>query len=93
MSHSSKAKKIKPKGTVRELKLVNSVTRHGADILKSEEVKTPKKKAERSTGHNCSSSPIKRPKLEAFCNDAISCDLEGLDMSQKRQTMVFLFQP
>lgn len=91
MSHSSKAKKVKPKGSVRELKLVNSVTRRGADILKSEEVKTPKKKAESTSRRNCSSSPTKRPKLDVFCDDAISCDLEGPD-AEKRQTMVFLFQ-
>ena len=92
MSHSSKAKKVKPKGTVRELKLVHSISRRGADILKSEEVKTPKKNTASTSRHNGSSSPIKRLKLEAFNGDANSCNLEDLDMSEKRQTLVFLFQ-
>ena len=92
MSHISKAKKVKPKGTVRELKLVHSISRRGADIVKSEEVKTPKKKNATTIQHNASSSPIKRLKLEAFNTDGIPCDLEEHNVSEKRQTLVCLFR-
>jgi len=93
MSSSSKAKKVKPKDTVRELKLVHSISRRGTDVLKTEEVKTPKKKTASTSRHNGSSSPIKRPKLEPFNPVAISGDLEELDMSGKRCTLVLLSQP
>lgn len=91
MSLSSKPKKVKPKGTVRELKLVHSVNRRGAHTIKTEEVKTPKQGGPSSTGqHSCSSSPIKRLKLDASDNGPIPFVLEGPDMPTKRQTLVFL---
>ena len=36
MSFSSKPKKVQPKGTVRELKLVHTVNRRGRDTIKTE---------------------------------------------------------
>ena len=41
MSVASKAKKVKQKGGLQELKLVHLVSRRGADIVTAEEVKTP----------------------------------------------------
>ena len=41
MSVTSKAKKVKQKGGLQELKLVHLVSRRGADIVTAEEVKTP----------------------------------------------------
>jgi len=93
MSSSSRAKKVKPKNTVRELKLVHSISRRGVDVLKMEEVKTPKKKTALASRHSGSSSPIKRPKLEPFNPVGISDDLEEFDTSGKRFTLVFLSQP
>lgn len=87
MSLSSKPKKFKPKGTVRELKLVHTINRRGADTIKAEEVKTPSRKA---PSH--SSSSIKRSKMGTFFDsEPIPCDLEGHDMPKKRQTLVSLF--
>jgi hypothetical protein len=88
MSFSSKAKKVKPKGTVRELKLVNSINRRGSHIITTEEVKTPKQNSKR---HNQSSSPTKRSKLDVSDMEAIPFHLEGLENDKKRSTMVFLF--
>jgi hypothetical protein len=93
MTKSSKPKKVKPKGTVRELKLVESVSRNGYDILKTEEVKTPKrnsKKAPSTSQQHGSSSPTKRQKLEPFDLEPIPFDLEGPELTNKRPTLVFL---
>ena len=93
MSLSSKPKKLKPKGTVRELKLVQTINRRGTDTIKAEEVKTPSRKT-LSTQHNHSSSSIKRPKIGTFFDsEPIPCDLEGPDLPKKHQTLVFLFPP
>ena len=87
MSLSSKPKKFKPKGTVRELKLVHTINHRGADTIKAEEVKTPS-----TSQHNHSSSSIKRPKMGTFFDlEPIPCDLDGPDVPKKRQTLVFLF--
>ena len=94
MSLFSKPKKLKPKGTVRELKLVHTINRHGADTIKAEVVKTPQKSSQTvpSTSRpNRSLSPIKRPRMEIFDSDPIPFNLEDPDISGKRQTMVFLF--
>lgn len=96
MSLSSKPTKIKRKGTVRELKLVQTVNRRGADTLKLEEVKTPRHVSPKtpSTSHrNYSSSPTKRSKTETIDLGPIPFNLESesIDMSKKRQTLVFLF--
>jgi hypothetical protein len=90
MSLSSRPKKVKPKGTVRELKLVHTINRHGSHIIKTEEVKTPKKETPSTSQHGRSSSPIKRRKLDAFDDEPIPFILEGADMPKKRQTLVFL---
>ena len=87
MSVSSKPKKIKPKGTVRELKLVQSISRFGSDTIKAEEDKAPW----HGSGKATSSSPTKRPKMETFDSEPIPCNLEGPDVSKKRQTLVFLY--
>ena len=87
MSFSSKPKKIKPKGRVQELKLVQTISRHGADTIEMEVVKTPKKK--KATSSNRSLSPVKRRKLEEdFDSEPILFGLDGLDTSEKRQTLV-----
>ena len=94
MSFASKPKKVKPKGTVRELKLVNTFNRRGLNTLQTEEVKTPKngQKSTSSPSHrNPSSSPVKRQKLDNFDVDPISFNLEDPDVSKKRQTLVCLF--
>jgi hypothetical protein len=91
MSNSSKPKKVKPKGTVRELKLVQSVNRRGADTLKAEEVKTPRRgagNATTATGSRHSSSPTKRRKLEVADEEPIPYYIEGCGASMKRQTLV-----
>ena len=94
MSLSSKPQKIKRKGTVWELKLVQTISRHGIDTIKVEEVKTPKhgsQKASSTSQLSHSSSPTKRPKIETFDSGPILFNLEGLDISKKRQTLVFFF--
>jgi hypothetical protein len=94
MSLSSKPKKLKPKGTVRELKLVQTINRHGADTIKAEVVKPPQQGSPQMSStsqRNHSSSPIKRPRMEIFDSEPIPCNLEDPDMRKKRQTMVFLF--
>ena len=94
MSVSSRPKKIKPKGTVRELKLIQSISRFGSDTIKTKEDKTPRHGSGKSTStsqHNHSSSPTKRLKMEIFDSEPIPCNLEGPDVSKKRQTLVFLF--
>jgi hypothetical protein len=80
MASSSRSRKVKPKVSVREFKLVHSINRRGKDTLKTEEVKTPKhtsQKASSSTHHNHSSSPTKRSKMEYSVMEPIPFDLEG----------------
>jgi hypothetical protein len=94
MSLSSKPKKIKPKGTVRELRIVHSVNRRGVDTIKTEVVKTPQQgssKMPSASQGSRSSSPIKRRRVEIFDSEPIPCNLEEPDLPKKRQTMVFLF--
>lgn len=88
MSTSSKPKKIVPKGQVRELKLVHSVSRKGADIIKTEEVKTPKKKV---ASKSRSSSPVKRRRVDSTVQEPIPLVFEVPDISKKRRTLVRLF--
>lgn len=90
MSFSSKPKKIRQKGTVQELKVVQTINRRGVDTYKAEEVKTPKKNKATSSSQNRSShsSPAKRPKLDAFELEPILYEVEGDDLSKKRQTLV-----
>jgi hypothetical protein len=95
MSLSSRPKKVKPKGTVRELKLVQSVSRYGCNALIPEEVKTPglpPQKASSTDPGQGSSSPAKRRKLENFDIEPVPFDLEGPEFSKKRQTLVFIFE-
>ena len=89
MALSSKPKKFIPKGEVRELKLVHSISRTGADTIKTEEVKTPKKK--KVTSKNQSSSPVKHRRLDSFVNEPIKLDFHNPDLSRKRQTLVCFF--
>jgi hypothetical protein len=90
MSLSSKLRKIKPKGTVQELKLVHTINRRGADTIKTEEVKTPQREAPSTSQHGRSSSPIKRLKLDTSDIGSIPFVLESPDISKKRQTLVCL---
>ena len=94
MSLSAKPKKIKPKGTVQELKLVHTIGRRGADVIKAEEVKTPwqgSQIAPSTSQRNRSSSPVKRPRMDMLNSEPIPCNLEDSDTSKKRQTLVFIF--
>jgi hypothetical protein len=94
MSLASKPKKVKRKGALRELKIVQSVSRRGADIVATEEVQTPRRvnapKASSSTQRNQSSSPTKRRKLDGWDDKPIPCHLEGSGDYQERQTLVCL---
>ena len=95
MSSSSRLKKVKPKGTVRKLKLVQSVSRYGCDSLIPEEVKTPGRAPQKASSTDpCqgSSSPAKRRKLETFDIDPVSFDLEGPEFGKKRQTLVSILK-
>jgi hypothetical protein len=94
MSLSSRLTKVKPKGVVQELKLVDTISRNGKDVLQTEEVKTPRRSLRKGPSANPSSrssSPTKRRKLEDFDWGPTMYDLEDLDVSKKRQTLVFLF--
>ena len=88
---ASRVTKVKRKGAVRELKVVDSVNRRGSDVFKLEEVKTPRKNSALTSQQNLSSSPIKRPKLEAFEAEPFVSDMDDAGTSKKRQTLVFLF--
>lgn len=93
MSHVSQARKLRKKVLVRPLKVVQSVTRRGLDILTTEEVRTPRrdsKKASLSRATKQSSSPVKRLKLDGFDAEPLPCNLEGLEESEKRPTLVFI---
>ena len=94
MSHSSKPKKIKQKGTVRELKLVQTVNRRGHDALRAEEVETPRRGSQSTPStsqRNHASSPLKRPKLGNFNAEPIPCHLDGPDSSKRQRTLVLIF--
>ena len=72
----------------------------GADTLKAEEVKTPRRetgKASTSSHPNQTSSPRKRLKLSGFDGEPIPCHLEdhleGHDDHDRRPTLVFLSSP
>ena len=96
MSFSSKPKKVIPKGTLCELKLVQTINCHGSDILKTEEVKTSRcgqQTTPSTSKQDHSSSPFKHPKLQDFNVDPITFNMEGIDVSKKKQTLVFLFKP
>jgi hypothetical protein len=89
MSFASKPRKIKPKGQVRELKFVQSISRRGHDTLKAEEVKTPRRKATSSSRQTQSSSPMKRLKLEPHDAEPTLFDFQGPEDDEKRRTLVF----
>lgn len=87
MSISSKPKKIKRKGTVQELKIVQTIGRRGGDTITAEKVKTSQHGSTKAASE--SRSPKKRPKMETFDSEPIPFDFGGPDMSKKRQTLVF----
>jgi hypothetical protein len=97
MSLSSKPKKIRAKGTFRELKIVQTVSRKGHDTIKTEEIKTPRRGVKNgpSTSHlnHTLSSSSKRPKLEPFDEEPIPWDLGGPEGPVKRQTLVCDYSP
>lgn len=69
---------------------MHSINRKGADTIKTEEVKTPKKNS--ASSRNSSSSPVKRQRLDSFLVDEpIPMDLNDLDISKKRHTLVSSF--
>jgi hypothetical protein len=92
---SSRPKKIKRKGAVRQLKFVETVSRSGLDTLKAEEVKTSQPRLDKSLTANqpcASSSPSKHMKLDVFDQEQNAGDLEGCDNLNKRKTLVFVFR-
>ena len=84
---------FKAKGKFKELKLVQTVTRKGNDIIKTEEVKTPRRGPKNgpstSQTHQLSSSPMKRAKLEIYDEEPIPWNIEGAEAFGKRKTLVF----
>ena len=85
MSLSSKLKKIKQKGGCQELKVVQTLTRKGYDIITTEEVKTPcNANNAPSASQACqqSFSPKKCQKIESF-KEPIPFHLEGPGGSEK----------
>jgi hypothetical protein len=90
MSLSSKRTKVKAKGNVRELKLVHSISRRGAEHIKTEEVKTPRQETPSTSQRSCSASPVKRPKLQASESGPIPFILDGPDMYKKQHNLVCL---
>jgi hypothetical protein len=94
MSLSSKPKKIKPKSTVQELRLFQSINHRGINTIKDKWVKTPQQGSEKMPSvsqHSCSSIlSIEGWTLEMFDSEPISCDLKE---QKKRQTMVFISFP
>jgi hypothetical protein len=94
MSLISKSTKVKPKGTIQELKIVPSVTRRGVDTLAMEEVRTPRrvnKTASSSRPTSQSSSPAKRQRQDGFDPEPLPYALAGSDENGKRRTLVFIF--
>ena len=78
-----------------KLKFVQTINHHGSDTLKTEEVKTLRHGQQTTlmtSKQDHSSSPFKHPKLQDFNVHSIKFNLEGIDVSKKRQTLVFLFQ-
>jgi hypothetical protein len=95
MLFSSKPKKVKPKGSVKELKLVHTVDHRGRDTIKTEEVKTPRGDRQPSPSKNRgkkSQSPSKRHKVDGYDVDTVSFNGEEAGASTKRQTLVFISQ-
>jgi hypothetical protein len=94
MSFSSRAKKVKPKGIVRDLKLVQTINRRGANTIKTEEIITPKHGSNdfaSTSQRNYSSSPNKRRRIDNFDGESLPFDLDVDDSSKRRQTLVFPF--
>jgi hypothetical protein len=96
MPLSSKPKKVKQKGTVRELKLVQSINRYGSDTYKAEEVKKQPNDSQKPplplmNDGTPSSSSMKRSKFEPVDQEGIEWSLEMPDFSKKRQTLVIPF--
>jgi alpha-N-acetylglucosamine transferase len=93
MALASRHKKVKKKGTVTELKLVETISRNGCDTWKLEVVKTPRGKASSTNARVQSSSPAKRPKLDDFDSEHIPYDSDFGQREEKRQTLVFHLIP
>jgi hypothetical protein len=94
MSVSSRPKKVKPKGVIQELKLVQTISRNGKDTVQTEAIKTPSRPQQKAAFSNTPSqscSPTKRRKLEDFEEELTAYDMGDSHMSAKRKTLVFLF--
>ena len=93
MSFSSKPKIVIPKGTLHELKLVQTINRRGSDTLKTEEVKTPRcgqQTMPSMSKQDHSSSPFKHPKLQDFNVDSITFNMEGIHIGKLHCTDAFV---
>ena len=90
MALASRHKKVKKKGTVTELKLVETISRSGCDTWKLEEVNTPRGKTSLTNARVHSSSPSNRPKLDPFDSEYTAYDSNiGADAQEKCHTLVF----
>src|SRR5271156_5081112 len=93
MSFVSRARKVKKKGIVQQLKLVQSVSRRGLDTLTTEAVETPRRKTEKARSSSSQSlSPRKRQKLNGFAAEPLPSNSEGpIEFDEReRETLVFV---
>src|SRR5271163_677253 len=92
MSFVSRARKVKKKGTVQQLKLVQSVSRRGLDTLTTEAVETPQRQTEKASLSSQSLSPRKRQKLNDLAAEPLPSNSEGpIEFEEReRETLVFV---
>ena len=91
MSTSSRPKKVKKKGTITQLKIVETVSKHGYDTIKLEEVKTPWGRSQITTSahtRNKSSSPMKCQKMEGFDQEPIDFNMDDANLPNMQRTIV-----
>ena len=73
---------------------MKTVNRKGRDTIKTEEVETPRRAPKNgpstSEPHQTSSSPTKRPKLDPLNDEHILFNMDGVDASGKKKTLVFV---
>ena len=101
MSFSSKPKKVIPKGTLHKLKLVQTINHRGSDTLKTWYPKNWRGQDPETWPANDAVNKQAGPlllsfqvsKTADFNVNPITFNMEWIDVSKKRQTLVFLFQP
>src|SRR5271156_4424646 len=93
MSFVSRARKVKKKGTVQQLKLVQTVSRRGLDTLTTEAVETPRRRTEKASSSSQSLSPRKRQKLNGFAAESLPSNSEGPVEFEERERETLVFVP